>query len=214
MSAKSKRISVVIDKRALNRYNNEISIINGEVAHLAELLRDNDKPCDNLSVLAVLFIGSGWLRSEAEKKLDAVTDPLVKTVLKDYIPQMPESFTDEIETIRKRVLGAVVEVSDILVPLRLLETDFAVIDGKLVVSPEHRTRFEQSITHELTPEEEDAYNTLATVIPELKRLKSRGWNIMPLLEGRIGRADWQNGVPGVEHLAEDILKYKLPYKRV
>ena len=190
----------------MQAYDREITIINEQITTLADLLKDNGRPYDNLTLLSVIFV-PGWLENEDAKRVDAITDPVVKGLLRDFIPRMPESFTEEVEVIRRRILGAVVLVNDIATPMALKETDFTVIDGELTVSPDHRVRFEKSITHELTDSEMEAYNILADCLHKLKALKAQGWNILPLLTGRIG-LPFQEGVDGVEHLAEDVCKYR------
>ena len=207
MRAKNNPISVIMDKRAMQRYDAEIRLVNEQIATLADLLKDNGRPFDNLTLLSVIFV-PGWLENEDAKRVDAITDPIVKGLLRDFIPALPESFTEAVEVIRKRILGAVVLVNDIATPMALTEKDFTVIDGELRVSPDHRVRFEKSITHELTESEMEAYNILADCLPKLKALKAQGWNIMPVLEGRIGRLPSQDGVPGLEHLVEDVVKYR------
>ena len=207
MKAKIEPVKVIIDNRAMMRYDAEIRLINEQITHLGELLRENGKPHDNLSILSALFV-DGWIEGEEMKRLDGIIDPVVKSILREFIPQMPESFTEMVGFIRNRILGATVIVNDIAVPLSFRETDFINEGGVLMVSPEHRKRFEASITHELTPDEMKAYTVLADAIPELKMLKSEGWSVIPLLEGRIGRYDFQEGVDGLEHLAEDVCKYR------
>ena len=200
-------VKVTIDSRAMMRYDSEIRVINEQIATLGELLKENGKPHDNLSILSAIFV-DGWIEGEEMKRLDGIIDPVVKSILREFIPQMPESFTEMVGFIRNRILGATVIVNDIATPLSLRETDFVNEGGVLMVSPEHRKRFEASITHELTPDEMKAYTVLAGAIPELKMLKSEGWSVIPLLEGRIGRYDFQEGVDGLEHLAEDVCKYR------
>ena len=206
MKAKNTISSFIVDKRAMARYDAEIRLVNESVATLTEVLKDDGRPYDSMSVLSCIFV-DGWLQDENEKRLEGITDPVVKGLLREFIPAVPDSFIGKVDGIRRRILGASVEVSDVRTPLRLKSTDFTVKDGDLVVSPDHRVRFEKSITHELTPEEQDAYDIFSKCIPQLKSLKSQGWNVVPMLEGRLGKFDFQDGVPGLDGLAEDVVRF-------
>lgn len=200
---------ILPDARTMAAYDREAGRVEALLVELRNELTAAGYDATDMAVLSAAFV-PGWLDEFERSKLAGVDSP-ARVLLEDMAVAKIAPLAARVDDIRIQIAGAgFVANNDEHCFLKLVCTDIERIDGELRIKPEHRARFIAEHTIVLTDDEARAYIELADILPRLQSLKNKGFVVCNIVEGRVGRAEWQKGVEGVQGLEYDVIKYKYP----
>lgn len=195
-------LAIMPDARMLARYDEQVRLAEDALVSIHSELEKAGYEPNELMTMAAAFT-PGWVEDYEVRRLDGVDDR-VRPLLVDMAKKKAAPLSATINEMAKVIKQAGFECDGAHYAINLKPTDF----HQMKVKPEHRQSFIVANTRYLDDQERRVYDELADIIPRLQHIKQDGWNIVPLVVGRVGRLDFEKGVPGTEHLAEDVVKYK------
>lgn len=196
------------DARMLAAYDREVGNVETVLVEIRDELRGGGYDATDEQVLNVAFV-PGWLESFERGKLATVASP-ARELLADVAVAKVSALSARLDDLRIQVAGAGFVHDEERFFLGLQRSDIESRGGVLKVSAARRARFVDEHTRVLNDEEAACYIELADILPRLKKQKELGFSVVQIVDGRVGRADWQHGVPGLEGLERDVIKYKYP----
>ena len=194
------------DGRTVAAYDREVAHVEAVLEEIREELRGGGYDATDEQVLNVAFT-KDWLENHERGKLATIEGP-AKLLLQDMAAAKVSALAARLDDLRVQVVGAGLVTDEGRIALHLKRGDIESIGGKLRVTSARRSQFIDDQTRRLDDAEAEAYAELYDIVPRLKRLKERGFAVATIVEGRVGRADWQHGVPGVDGLERDVIKFK------
>ena len=200
---------ILPDSRTMAAYDREVGRVGALLVELRNELTAAGYDATDMAVLSAAFV-PGWLEEFERGKLAGVDSP-ARVLLEDMAVAKIAPLAARIDDIRIQIAGAgFVNDSGEACPLNLVCTDIERVDGELKVKAERRARFIAEHTRVLSDDEARAYIEFADILPRLQDLKNKGFAVCNIVEGRVGRAEWQKGVEGVQGLEYDVTIYKFP----
>ena len=195
-----------LNERNLINYDRTISKVEKDLSYLGDLLSSKGYPGEK-NLLSVLFV-EGFIQESETKPLEEI-NPALRGILGELVLQrLDNSFLEEVEDLRRKILGASVPLDEGgSKSLQLSSTDFENVEGSLRISPKKRDEFLERITITLNGEETEVCKEMEKIVLSLRGFKSRGWNVSHLVEKYCGKFDFLDGAD-IEGLPRDIVTYR------
>ena len=145
-----------LNERNLINYDRTISKVEKDLSYLGDLLSSKGYPGEK-NLLSVLFV-EGFIQESETKPLEEI-NPALRGILGELVLQrLDNSFLEEVEDLRRKILGASVPLDEGgSKSLQLSSTDFENVEGSLRISPKKRDEFLERITITLNGEETEVH---------------------------------------------------------